>query len=65
MPAPPASISRTSWPRRRNAAISAARCWCRSRQHIRTLNAARLAADVEGVPTVLLCRTDAEIRRSC
>jgi isocitrate lyase len=29
-------------------------------QHIRTLNAARLAADVEGVPTVLLCRTDAD-----
>jgi isocitrate lyase len=29
-------------------------------QHIRTLNAARLAADVEGVQTVLLCRTDAE-----
>ncbi len=28
-------------------------------QHIRTLNAARLAADIEGVPTVLLCRTDA------
>jgi isocitrate lyase len=28
-------------------------------QHIRTLNAARLAADVEGVPTVLFCRTDA------
>jgi isocitrate lyase len=28
-------------------------------QHIRTLNAARLAADVEGVPTLLLCRTDA------
>jgi isocitrate lyase len=28
-------------------------------QHIRTLNAARLAADVEGVNTVLLCRTDA------
>src|SRR5436305_7717888 len=28
-------------------------------QHIRTLNAARLAADVEKVPTVLLCRTDA------
>ena len=28
-------------------------------QHIRTLNAARLAADVEGVSTVLLCRTDA------
>lgn len=27
-------------------------------QHIRTLNAARLAADVEGVDTVLLCRTD-------
>ncbi|TMJ65934.1 MAG: isocitrate lyase [Alphaproteobacteria bacterium] len=29
-------------------------------QHIRTLNAARLAADVEGMPTVLLCRTDAQ-----
>jgi isocitrate lyase len=29
-------------------------------QHIRTLNAARLAADVEDVPTVLFCRTDAE-----
>ena len=27
-------------------------------QHIRTLNAARLAADVECVATVLLCRTD-------
>ncbi|MCW3473444.1 isocitrate lyase [Limobrevibacterium gyesilva] len=27
-------------------------------QHIRTLNAARLAADVEGVATLLLCRTD-------
>src|SRR5271165_4415027 len=29
-------------------------------QHIRTLNAARLAVDVEGVATVLLCRTDAQ-----
>ena len=29
-------------------------------QFIRTLNAARLAADVEGVPTLLLARTDAE-----
>jgi isocitrate lyase len=29
-------------------------------QHIRTLNAARLAADVEGLNTVLLCRTDAQ-----
>ena len=28
-------------------------------QHIRVLNSARLAADVEGVPTVLICRTDA------
>src|SRR3954453_20405371 len=27
-------------------------------QHIRTLVAARLAADVCGVPTILLCRTD-------
>jgi isocitrate lyase len=29
-------------------------------QFVRTLNAARLAADIEGVPTVLLARTDAE-----
>jgi isocitrate lyase len=29
-----------------------------TQQHIRTLNAARLAADVEGVPTIVLCRTD-------
>jgi isocitrate lyase len=29
-------------------------------QHINTLNAARLAADVEGVNTVLMCRTDAQ-----
>ncbi len=29
-------------------------------QHIRTLNAARLAADVEGTSTIVLCRTDAE-----
>jgi isocitrate lyase len=29
-------------------------------QYLRTLNAARLAADVEGVPTVLLARTDAD-----
>ncbi|GBR08076.1 isocitrate lyase [Acetobacter oeni] len=28
-------------------------------QHIRSLNAARLAADVEGVSTILVCRTDA------
>ncbi len=27
-------------------------------QHIRTLTAARLAADVAGVPTVIVCRTD-------
>lgn len=29
-------------------------------QHIRTLNAARLAADVSGVPSVIIARTDAE-----
>jgi isocitrate/methylisocitrate lyase len=29
-------------------------------QHIRTLNAARLAADVAGIPTVIIARTDAE-----
>jgi isocitrate lyase len=31
-----------------------------TQQHIRTLNAARLAADVMGVPSVIICRTDAE-----
>src|SRR5439155_4994283 len=30
-----------------------------TRQFVRTLNAARLAADVAGVPTILLARTDA------
>ncbi len=30
-----------------------------TRQHVRTLNAARLAADVAGVPTVVIARTDA------
>ncbi|MDQ0509823.1 isocitrate lyase [Ancylobacter amanitiformis] len=34
-----------------------------TRQFIRTLNAARLAADVMGVPTVLMARTDAESAR--
>jgi isocitrate lyase len=29
-------------------------------QHIRTLNAARLAADVAGIPTVIVARTDAQ-----
>ncbi|WP_425954806.1 isocitrate lyase [Xylanimonas sp. McL0601] len=31
-----------------------------TQQHVRTLNAARLAADVAGVPTVVIARTDAE-----
>ncbi|PSS43720.1 isocitrate lyase [Arthrobacter woluwensis] len=31
-----------------------------TQQHIRTLNAARLAADVSGVPSVIIARTDAE-----
>ncbi|MHA6513870.1 isocitrate lyase [Tessaracoccus sp. Z1128] len=31
-----------------------------TQQHERTLNAARLAADVAGVPTVIIARTDAE-----
>lgn len=31
-----------------------------TQQHIRTLNAARLAADVAGTPTVIIARTDAE-----
>ncbi|GAP55990.1 isocitrate lyase [Arthrobacter sp. Hiyo6] len=28
-------------------------------QHVRTLNAARLAADVAGTPSVIIARTDA------
>ena len=32
-------------------------------QHIRHLNAARLAADVMGTPTLIVCRTDAESAR--
>ena len=32
-------------------------------QFVRTLNAARLAADVAGVPSVLVARTDADARR--
>uniref|UniRef100_A0A914VIF4 Malate synthase n=1 Tax=Plectus sambesii TaxID=2011161 RepID=A0A914VIF4_9BILA len=32
-------------------------------QHIRHLNAARLAADVNGVPTIIIARTDAEASR--
>ena len=31
-----------------------------TQQHIRTLNAARLAADVMGVPTMIIARTDAD-----
>ena len=31
-----------------------------TQQHVRTLNAARLAADVSGVPSVIIARTDAE-----
>src|SRR4051794_7075340 len=31
-----------------------------TQQHVRTLNAARLAADVAGTPTVVIARTDAE-----
>ncbi|PWJ25894.1 isocitrate lyase [Branchiibius hedensis] len=31
-----------------------------TQQHVRTLNAARLAADVSGVPSVVIARTDAE-----
>jgi len=34
-----------------------------TRQHIRTLNAARLAADVCGVPSVIIARTDAQSAR--
>jgi isocitrate lyase len=34
-----------------------------TKTHIRTLNAARLAADVCGVPTIVMARTDAESAR--
>ena len=45
---------------RRSAATWAARCWCRRAQFVEKLVAARLAADVMGVPTLLVARTDAE-----
>ena len=54
-----ACTGRTSSRRRRSAATSAARCSSRPRQHVRTLNAARLAADICGVPTLVVARTDA------
>ncbi len=44
----------------RSAATWAARCWCRPSEAIQKLVAARLAADVMGVPTVLIARTDAD-----
>ena len=43
-----ACTSRTSSRRRRSAATWAARCSCPTAQHVRTLVAARLAADVPG-----------------
>ena len=36
------------------------RCWCRLREAVEKLIAARFAADVMGVPTIVLARTDAE-----
>ena len=53
-------ISRTSWRRRKKCGHLGGKVLVPISQHIRTLNAARLAADVEGVNTVLLCRTDAQ-----
>ena len=46
-------------PRRRSAGTWAARCWCPPRRPISKLVAARLAADVLDVPTLLIARTDA------
>ncbi len=38
----------------------AAKFWCQLREAIQKLVAARLAADVTGVPTLLVARTDAD-----
>ena len=50
---------------RRSAATWAARCWCRRAQFIRKLVAARLAADVLGVPTLVRRAHRRRQRRSC
>ena len=55
-----ACTGKTSWRVRRSAATWAARSSSPPPQHVRTLNAARLAADVAGVPSVIVARTDAE-----
>ena len=54
-----ASTSKTSSPRPRSAATWAARCWCPPQEFVQNLVAARLAADVMDVPTILVARTDA------
>ena len=48
---------------RKSAVTLAARCCFPTRSFVRTLNAARLAADVMGVPTLIMARTDAEAAR--
>ena len=50
----PGCTSRTSWPPRRSAATWAARCWSRPASSSAPCTAARLAADVAGVPTLLV-----------
>jgi isocitrate lyase len=48
-----------SWRPLKNAATWAVKCWFLPVK-LEKLNAARLAADIMGVPTVILARTDAE-----
>ena len=56
----PAFITRINSRRLRSAATWAAKCLCPPWKRYRKLIAARLAADVAGVPTLLIARTDAD-----
>jgi len=58
--APRACTSRTSSPREEMRPHGRQGCWVPTREAVQKLIAARLAADVAGVPTLLLARTDAE-----
>ena len=58
------SLRRSASSAPRNADTWAAKCWFR-REFVQKLIAARLAADVMGVPTVLIARTDADSAAVC
>jgi isocitrate lyase len=59
VPAQLACTLKTNWLWLKNVATWVARCWCQKKA-IEKLNAARFAADVMGVSSIELARTDAE-----